>query len=541
MELMDISLPLTNKIATKYVDGDVDITSFFDYQNINNLKTFSDRLEELKDRKFPREEVSRYLMTFHQKYNVGKQTKENIRRLSDHESVVVIGGQQAGLLSGPLYTVHKVISIIKLAKEQEQLLQVPVIPVFWVAGEDHDFDEINHVFVLNNSKVEKQAISQKQYKKTPASSLEIDKKCGEDWIKQIVTTYGETEHTNKLLECLLSDLQQSDTYVDFFIRIIYRLFPNDGLVVVDSGDPGFRSIGAPFTRQLIEENDQLRENVLAGQITLKELGFGEPIEINERNAHLFFVDNGERLLLEYFDNQFKSKNNQCTFDKAELLEIALKKPYTLCNNVVTRPLMQEYIFPTLAFISGPGEIAYWATLKKAFHLFNFKVPPLVPRLMITLVDRHIKKYVEEKDLCLKQVLENGCDEQREKWLKGQRPFDIDKVTDEVMENIIAVHLPYQQLAIDIDQSLKDLAKKNEELIKTQIFYLKDKMEKVIRQKYDVELRKFDEININLRPLNAPQERVLNIFYYINKYDISFIEVLLQLDYKWNNQHKVVFI
>lgn len=541
MELQDVSQALTNKIASSYINGEDEAASFFDYPNIQNEETYKKRLEELSNRKYPRQELVDYLLEFNKKFDVSDKTISNINRMLDPKSVVVIGGQQAGLLTGPLYSIHKIISIIKLAKEQEKLLNVPVLPVFWVAGEDHDFAEINHAYVLRSGRVEKRAIKQKHVKKSPASQLTIDKKNAEDWIKEIVGTFGETIYTNDILNDLFDDLTKSNTYVDFFINIVCRLFKDHGLIIVDSGDAGFRKLGSPFIEMIIRNNSQLGEKVLCGQLSLKELGYGQPIEINEHNAHLFLIQNGERILLERSSSEFVGKNNECQFENSALLELNRIQPELFSNNVATRPLMQEYVFPTLAFISGPGEIAYWAVLKKAFHLFGFKVPPVIPRLMISIIDRKTEKYMKELELDVAAVVRNGCQNEREKWLKKQQPFPIEQITEDTISNIMSAHRPFKELASQVDPHLEDLARKNAEIIQLQIFYLKQKMEKAIRFKHKVELDKFNYINYMIKPLNAPQERIWNIYYYINLYGYQIIDEMLNLNYQWNNHHKVITI
>lgn len=541
MDLTEVSSPLSNKIASRYVNHDDEAASFFDYPAIQNDETYKMRMDELRKRQFPREQLVGHLLEYHNKFNVSESTIANIHKLLDPKSVVVIGGQQAGLLTGPLYTIHKIISIIKLARKQEQLLQVPVLPVFWVAGEDHDFAEINHAFVMREGRIEKRAIKQKMIHKSPASQTYIDKQHAEEWIKEIVSTFEETGHTKHLLKCLLADLHKSDTYVDFFIHLIFTLFSDYGLIVVDSGDHGFRKVGSAFTEKAIRQNQELGKLVLEKQLTLKELGYGEPIEINEKNGHLFYLRNGNRVLLERNDSLFVGKNKECQFEESELLSIAALNPELLSNNVVTRPLMQEYVFPTLAFISGPGEVAYWAVLKEAFHLFGFKVPPVVPRLMMSIIDRRADKYSRELALNIERIVQSGCVEEKEAWLKSQPPFPIDEAAQEALENMMIAHKPLKELAVQIDAGLTDLAEKNAEIIKNQLYFLKQRMEKAVRLKHKVEIDKFDYLNQWIRPLDAPQERIWNIYYYLNLYGFSFIDEMMKLDYKWNHEHKVIFV
>src|SRR5699024_2580828 len=137
-----------------------DILEHFDY-NPYASHTYAHRLKEIKKRTFNRERLTKDLDNMNRKWNASDATYENIKRLKAEESVVVVGGHQAGLLTGPFYTIHKIISIIQLAKQQERSLQVPVIPVFWIAGEDHDFAEINHIFMPQTSYMEKHKLLQR--------------------------------------------------------------------------------------------------------------------------------------------------------------------------------------------------------------------------------------------------------------------------------------------------------------------------------------------------------------------------------------------
>src|SRR5690606_33182793 len=269
---------------------------------------------------------------------------------------------------GPLYTIHKIISIIKLAKEQEERLNVPVIPVFWIAGEDHDFAEINHLYVSLKNGIRKKAVPQYHNRKTMVSSIEIEQDGLKEWIEEIFETYGETNYTNGLIDRLNGYVENSTTYVDFFVQMINDFFGESGLVLVDSGSKEFRSIQSDYLRKMVEKNKEIHDSLLLQQEVLSSHHYPRTIEIKEASANLFYTQNDERILLEYNveHDVFSGKNNVCILCGDELLEIAEKQPERLCNNVVTRPIMQQFVFPTLAFISGPGEVSYWAELKKVF-------------------------------------------------------------------------------------------------------------------------------------------------------------------------------
>ncbi len=145
MHIEPIRLNSNNKFLQDYKKQSDELMKYFDYLPYDK-DVYTQRVQDLKERTFDRDGLANVLKTLNKRWNGSNATFQNIEMLKNEESVVVIGGQQAGLLSGPLYTIHKIISIIQFAKEQEQKLNIPVIPVFWIAGEDHDYDEVNHVF-----------------------------------------------------------------------------------------------------------------------------------------------------------------------------------------------------------------------------------------------------------------------------------------------------------------------------------------------------------------------------------------------------------
>ena len=239
MEMKDLALPSLNRFASDYLQNRLETEEYFHY-DLSNPDIYRNRYLELMNRSFLRGELSDYIQQYMSRFPSSDAVNGNIERLRSNDSVVVIGGQQAGLLSGPLYTIHKVISIIKLAEEQEKELGKSVIPVFWIAGEDHDLAEVNHVYVMKNSKPNKKTYPSYQPYKTMVSDVELDTEKAEKWFEEIIETYGETAFTNKLLIDIKETIEQSNTFVDFFARLIHEWFHEYGLLLVDAGDPKLR-------------------------------------------------------------------------------------------------------------------------------------------------------------------------------------------------------------------------------------------------------------------------------------------------------------
>src|SRR5690625_5299050 len=237
MKLKSIQLRNRNPIARDYIEGKLE--EFFPFSLAFSPES---RLSELSSRNFPRESLASVLKEMNENWGAPDATIAQIERLRDEKSVVVIGGQQAGLLTGPLYTIHKLISIIKYAKEQEEKLNIPVIPVFWIAGEDHDYDEINHVFTATQSGLNKRVISQEEWRKKSITHIPLNKDLTKQWIKEVFYDLVETTYTKNLSETIFNIVEQSETFVDFFARFIFQLFGSEGIVLIDSADENLRHI-----------------------------------------------------------------------------------------------------------------------------------------------------------------------------------------------------------------------------------------------------------------------------------------------------------
>ncbi|MGM0902607.1 MAG: bacillithiol biosynthesis cysteine-adding enzyme BshC [Bacillota bacterium] len=542
MEILNLSLPAANRFATGYLDGDAEIQSFFHY-NYQMDSDYKTRLEELSARKFFRQEIAQHIEHFMSRFPSSNQVMKNIEKLKLEHSVAVIGGQQAGLLTGPLYSVHKVISIIKLAEQKEQELGVPVVPVFWIAGEDHDYQEVNHVYTLRNDKLEKAIYPEKNLQKCMLSDTTLNRDTCLTWIDEIIESFGETHYTNTLREFTKKALDVSETFVDFFAMIIMEMFKDHGLLILDSGDKELRRYESEFFIQQINNHTEITTSVKTQQQIISKAGFKPAIDIGDDAVNLFYTapTTNERVLLQYdgTNGLFYGKNGEISLTKDELLTIATEFPQRLSNNVVTRPLMQEWLFPTIAFIGGPGEIAYWAELKQVFEQFNVKMPPLVPRLNITFLDRSIETDLDELNLNLQDVLEHGTNQHELKFIDSMKDRELEELLEEAKNQLKAQYELIRSKSAHVDKALLPLVEKNEKILLKQIEFMEKKVYESVCRKHDDVLKKFTRVENALRPNGSPQERVWNPFYYLNQYGIDFFSAVLTLSFKFDGTHKVI--
>lgn len=542
MEMLNLSLPAANRFATDYLAGSAELQSFFHY-NFKNKQHYVHRLDELKNRSFMRNELADHIQSFMSHYAHSEKITSNIEKLRQENSVAVIGGQQAGILTGPLYTIHKVISIIKLAEQKETELGVPVVPVFWIAGEDHDYQEVNHVYVMNNNKQEKWVYPERNLEKKMISEVCINKDLCYSWVEEIIETYGETKHTKEVLAFALESLKNAESFVDFFASIIMELFKDSGLLIVDSANKELRKLEKEYFIKQIDHHQGITAAVLKQQKETEAAGFPVMIDINENAANLFYYDEevNERILIQ-FDAEggvFTGKNGEVEFTYDQLVEIANEFPEKLSNNVVTRPLMQELLFPTLAFIGGPGEIAYWAEIKLVFEHFGLKMPPLVPRLNITLLERSIETDLNELDLDLKEVLISGTGSHELKFIDSLKDREVEELFENVKAKLSEQYSLVREKSAGIDPVLVPLLQKNESILLNQISFMEGKIVEAVCRKHDHILRKFARVENSLKPGGSPQERVWNPFYYLNKYGLNLVSDLLTLDYQFDGTHKII--
>ncbi|ALX47378.1 bacillithiol biosynthesis cysteine-adding enzyme BshC [Lentibacillus amyloliquefaciens] len=541
MHITPIKLQNQNALIDDYRNQEPNILEHFDYDPYSE-ETYQTRMQQLKQKQIDRDRLREVVETMNKRWDAPQQTYYNIERLKEENSVVVIGGQQAGLLTGPMYTINKIISIIQLARRQEAKLQVPVIPVFWIAGEDHDFDEINHVYVQKENVMTKHILNQNVADKPSVSTVEIDKAAAVQWVDELFEQLTETEHTRNVYRTIRDCLDRSSTYVDFFAQVVYQLFDEEGIVLVDSGAEELREIEREHFAALIDKQQEISSGVYTTLQQLNQKGYTVSLDTEPEETHLFYHKGNDRILLmRDSDGNWTGKQNEVTLTTNEMVETAHFHPGLLSNNVVTRPVMQELLFPTLAFIGGPGEVGYWSALKPAFHAVNMDMPPVVPRLSLTLVDRHIEKSMREYGISCEKAINRGSAASKTKWLASQSKAPLHEVASEVRRAIGDVHEPLRDIARETRSDLGELADKNLYYLNEHIEYLENRILKTIEENHKKQLHEFDLVHQHMHPYNGLQERIWNPVFWINVYGTDFIKKLVQEPCSFEDDHHAVYL
>lgn len=533
MKLEQVELKATNPLLASYM-ANGDLASFFHYNQTQ--EAFEQRLQDLEKHPVRRAQLVNVIRQFMAPYGLSEQDKKHLAEL-EQNAVTVVGGQQAGLLTGPLYSVHKAITVIVLAKQQRERLGIPVVPVFWIAGEDHDIDEINHTFTNTlvkttygeNTKVKKQA-----------SYTEIDERQLTEWVTDVFKTFGETAYTSALLDDVLVEVRKSTNFTDFFVRLMHGLFKEHGLLMVDAAAPALREYETPYFEQLIDHSERIAEVVTAREAHLVELGYPMPIGATEDAANLFYTEDGARYLLVRKDGKFVnlSANVQLT---AEQLKEAVRTNLCLSNNVVTRPMMQDCVFPVLSFVGGPGELAYWSTLKEGFEVLGMKVPVFTPRLNITFITSHVQALLDDLQISAKDVLEGKVETLRQAFKEKVYDREAKQTIESTKRLLDQQYATLHEHLIQNDLHLNAIVDKNVTFHKAQLDFMLRKIEQEVLLKHDVAMRRFDDIEHEVLPLGAFQERTFTPYPFLNTYGPDLIENLLTLDYTIDGRHHIVYL
>ncbi|AFH64518.2 hypothetical protein B2K_28120 [Paenibacillus mucilaginosus K02] len=499
-------------------------------------------LDEQRPPGVDRQRVADVLRAFNERAGAAPEALAAAEKLRDPRTLVIAGGQQAGLFTGQLLVVYKAVTLIAAAREASVRLGRPVVPIFWIAGEDHDFDEVNHIDYLSPSlSVERIKLEHPAGIRTSVSRMAI---AGEQWAEAIGQLGGslmDTEFKEGLLASLREAAEASGTLTDCFARLMARLFGLHGLVLIDSDDPALRALEGPMFRGLLERSAEVNEALLARSAKLKELGYEPQVELQETSANLFtYGEQGERLLLYRTEDGFADRKGERRFSRDELLQRAESEPRQLSNNVMTRPLMQDYLFPVLASVLGPAEIAYWGQTGEAFRLFGMRMPILLPRLVFTLVEGTVQKNMQKYGLSLEDVMER-MEEKREAWLREQDAYGLESRFGEVKTLFRSAYEPLVGTLGEINPGLKKLGDTNLGKILEQIDFLHHKAEEGLRSQHESGLRQLQRIEASICPAGRPQERVYNIFAYLNRYGGDWIGQLLEQPLQVDGKHRVIYM
>lgn len=545
-EVQKYELPIAQQLAADYIHGKPQVVeSLYGYYSGRNedWAARSARLEQLADKRLKPEELAKVLRLYHQPFQLSEQQERNLQ-LIEQGAQVVVGGQQAGLWTGQLLVIHKAVSVIQAARAASEQLGRPVVPVFWIAGEDHDWDEVNHTHVIApDQSLKKLSIEKNSEQRTSVSRTPVSEQQWQQAIAELAEQLPGSEFKEGLIAELTHLSEQSESLSTCFAAIMHSLFAAHGLLLIDSDFAPLRELERPMFKQLLEHNDQLEAAYLASAAAIREMGYSLQADVTAGSSNLFIFAKqfgDDRILLYKQDGSFQDRKAQLRLSYEELLHLLEAEPSRFSNNVLTRPLMQDYVFPVLATVLGPGEISYWALTGKAFAELGMEMPIIVPRMSYTLVEGIIAKNMDKYGLSFHDVMDH-YQERKKQWLQQQDELHIEQRFAEVKQQFIAMYEPLLELAGSIQSGLAKLGDTNMAKILEQISYMEGKTIDAQEKQFEAAIRQLDRIELSLKPAGKPQERVLSMISYWNRYDRAWLDALLHAPYSRIGGHEIVFL
>ncbi len=540
-------------VSKAYVDNDPKVNELYPL-NFNKPEDFKYRMDWLDNQSpwIESPKVAAVLKNYNQKLGCGELTEKNIEALGNG-ALAIVTGQQAGVFTGALYTVYKAITAIKLARQLSREYERPVVPVFWIASEDHDFQEIHLFKHFANGKVNTYAIDKK-----PSDTIE--KYVGENQLKdQVKASVGhlkvtpEVYHTvetllnqasqdeiENLQTLLQTTLLENDTLSNWFGRLMMKLFNEHGLVFADPMLNELRALETPMFEQALKSNREIVQALQEQSNQVRELGFKPSLDFDDSGLNLFFYLHGERLPLKKSSEGWAVQHplGNETFSDSELIELMNNEPNRFSTNVVLRPVVQDMLFKTIAYVAGPGEIAYYSQLGKVYDQFDLKMPIIYPRENFTVITEELSEKMENLDVETEAFLICGVEAVRDKVLDLKDDIRIDDTFDKYIQTVSS---GYDQLISDIEKispEILEFTEKNKNMILNQIAYLQEKAHRFHRRNHKDLLKSLNDVEMQILPEGGLQERTLSVIQYYGKQGDSFIDYLLN-ELPLDHHHRII--
>lgn len=527
MKLMPVDfrkIPGTTKLFSDFLYDFGKVERFYagDFRKDKNyLRVF----KSIKDRKYQREKLSSILKDQNQRFGSPDEISKNIELLKETDSLVVFTGQQVGLFGGPLFTIYKAISIIKLAQELSFRFSRSFIPVFWLDSEDHDFDEVRSTSIIDKEN----QLEEIKYSpaKTP-SGVPMYKVVLEEEIsfcvEKLTSSLHPTEFKNEVTQALVNCYSKGENISNSFAKWMVRLLGKYGLVIVDPTDKELKKLAIDFFLKEIENPGRSMGLVRETGKTLESSGYHQQVVKSEEMVNLFLEVEGRRSTLKWSGEAIQIDGVDRNFSQNELRQIIEEEPERLSPNVLLLPLMRSHLFPTAAYIGGPGEISYYAQLKSVFDFFDIPMPVVYPRASVTLIEDKIKQLLQKHSLEFidlfqdPEILINSI-------LKEKFPDPLENTLEKKRNEISKILDSLEQELVSSEPALKQNLETTRGKIDYELKRLGEKLFQAYRQKDQTLKEQVYKAKKNLFPDNKLQERVLNLVPYLMKYGFEFVDFL----------------
>jgi bacillithiol biosynthesis cysteine-adding enzyme BshC len=480
-----------------------------------------------------RQKVSDTLEKQNRNFGAGPNTFANIERLRRGAQTAVTG-QQVGLFGGPLFSIFKALTAVKLA-EQATAAGVDCVPIFWLATEDHDLAEVNHVALVAEEGVpERLAIDSHGLEDAPVGTIQLGPEI-DPVVERAVALLGDTDVAKWLREAY----HPGETMGSAFARLMARLFQDWGVILLDQSDPTFHDLTKPILRQAIERSAELDDALLARGKALETAGYHQQVKVTSATTLLFEIKTGVRTVVRRkADSEFVIGDERSSTQ--ELLDRIETNPSNFSPNVLLRPIVQDYLLPTLAYTGGAAEVAYFAQVAVVYEKLLGRVTPILPRFSATLVEPKAQRLLERYQLTLSDLF-HGPEKLRETLAARTLPSDLQGRFTDAKATLEKSMGAIRETLARLDSTLVDAASNAEEKMKYQLAQLEARAARAEVQRNEVITRHADSLSSALYPHKALQEREIAGIGFVSKYGPELLQNLYATIHTDCHDHQVIEI
>lgn len=471
-------------------------------------------------------------------YGADEASRRNINLLLAPDTLAIVTGQQLGLGGGPLYTLFKTITTIQLAKSLSKQTGKAVVPIFWLEGEDHDLPEAGYLGLPTAAGVEKIAYTGHTLPEKgnlgPVGQIVFTEQINEV-LAQVESLLAPTDFRAELMALLQSAYWPGTTFCLAFARFITKLFPDTGLVLIAPDDPLLKQASLPLFKKAIQEQKPLFEALATTSESLRNAGFHA--QVTPRLLNLFYVYESVRYAIEPDEKGYRLKGHSQTFSEPELLAALEDAPTSFSPNVVLRPQMQDWLLPTVAYVGGPGEVAYFAQFKKVYEWSGIPMPIVYPRASVTLVEGRIRKIIDKNQLYWPDLA--GDFESFFQQLVRERSGG--KTDTAFNQAIQGVYTEIDRLKPDVlvhDGSLERAVEATRTNLTNELEKLRKRVLQAEKRNHDTLRDQAWKAKLALFPAGL-QERSVSLLYFLNKYGLELITRLTNELSLETHAHQVV--
>lgn len=485
---------LSNLIAD-YLNQNPEVKNL--YSHFTNLEGFKNQIDKRKNfNQNKRDLLVSVLQSQNEFLLLSDKTKFNTLQLKQTNTFTVTTGHQLNLFTGPLYVIYKLLTTINLAEElQNKFPKNHFVPVYWMATEDHDFEEINH-FWVNNQKLQ-------WHKKDGGAVGEINTEGLNDVFQQLKSLIKNQPNATYIFDLFEKSYLNHTNLADANRFLINELFGKFGLVILDGNDIQLKGQFKTFLA------DELIQNTCFKEVEKSNIEISKKykVQVNPRAINLFYLTERSRERIILNDNQYKINGSSQIFSKEEILNEVEEFPERFSPNVLMRPLYQEVILPNLCYIGGAGELAYWLQLKSYFECQKVDFPILLHRNSALILTKKQQEKLHQLNISLEELL-IPLPQLINKKIEEISTVSIDFSKEHAyIENMFSA---MEKIAELTDKSFIGAVKAQRKKQLNGLYKLENRLLKAERRKHQEYINQLTKLHLEFFPNGNLQERIQNI-------------------------------